>query len=471
MTVVNANWRIDSDGNLVSATSKRLKGLSAPVDGGDAARFDDVVGTDAASGLSLIQSDALTWFDARDALPGLVATISSRHGSDPKTATIASTKTPQLVDGVMVHDGVDDVLRTTTSALGGLTNYSFVFAGSALFTTNFKTAFRIGNDPYPCVLFRADNTSFGIATRPTLSTTAANAMVTPSTLAGDVGYRHPLRWAGMHTFIGVREGANLRFYIDGQLVAKSTLTNNAVTAGSLDWAIGGSTADGAYQADAEWTESGLFGRALSPSEVSDLHAHCSRRWSKGTMILIEGNSLSHNSVHGEEGWVNQFRKAGLGQNVHILNHAAGGATTTQLVSRFYKETAQICRPGRQVSVVWECGNDMYAPYTNLSGAAAAAKAFELCDLLRPYGPVVLADVPARGDLTGTRRVDCNAILAADYADHADFLVQLSLRPELDDENDATYVRPDKVHYYSLGYGAVADAFRPAIMAAVGMVNL
>jgi lysophospholipase L1-like esterase len=383
--------------------------------------FRQLVFGGASPGLAIIQNDSLVWFDSLDATAGDVTTVGSRYGSDPKTATISAPATPKAVDDVVTHDGVDDSLRFQISTLGGLPDYSFVYAGSSTLTGDFKTAM------------------------------------------GDVGFQAPVGWAGRHTFIGVREGASLKLYIDGALVSSGVVVTDVVDAGSLTASIGGSVVAGPYQGDCTWTEAGIFGRALTLDEVGDIHSHCASRWSGKTQVLIEGNSLTHNSVHGEEGWVSQMKKLGL-PGLRVTNHAAGGATTTQLVDRFVAETAGICTTG-QVSVVWEGGNDMHASYTNLDGAAAAAKLFALCDLLRTYGPVILCDVPDRNDLTGTRRVDCNAILSADWADHADAFVELSTVSALTDATNATYFRPDQVHLTTAGYAAVAGPIRAAVLSA------
>jgi lysophospholipase L1-like esterase len=184
-----------------------------------------------------------------------------------------------------------------------------------------------------------------------------------------------------------------------------------------------------------------------------------------SVFVFDGNSLTM-------GWYLQTSYSdqlltGSPFNVDMYNHYANigvpSQTTMDMISRAAANIDAYHVAGVvNIVVANEIGNDIIV--NGASVRDAVTHFWNYCDARRAAGFKVFAvNLQSRMSLNETYRQQVNALMASEYASHADYLVDLASTPELSVYHNLTYVNADGIHNNTVGYGIWKREILKAIM--------
>ena len=187
--------------------------------------------------------------------------------------------------------------------------------------------------------------------------------------------------------------------------------------------------------------------------------------SKLLRIILDGNSLMSGVFCTEDKSPIAQARALLSsayRHVSIEDYSVGGQRTTSMITDLATQIAPRIISDQTIVLVWEVSNDLI---DSTAARTAVDRLWTYCDAIRHRrGKVIVLNVIDRADGVGafdSLRVESNALIAAEWQDHADALVDVAGNAILNNPADTDYF-VDGTHLTAAGNAIVADLLEPKI---------
>ncbi len=271
----------------------------------------------------------------------------------------------------------------------------------------------------------------------------------------------PVPFTNLCLFGITGDGTNLKFYVNGVVVAGAAIGSGSTTNGTI-------FGSGTYPMMAAIKQAAMWTRAITALEVADLYVYAQGLGvivsaSATLQIVAAGDSL----VEGQGATLNRSLVRLLNYPTYLMRSAGKGSTTIQAMVTDAAEIDQLVMAGKtNVLVVFAGTNDIAGGRT---GAQAYGDLQTFCSGRRTAGfdlIVVCTMLPRAG--IETQRVAYNSAIAAGFAGNTldcDAIADLGADTNIGAagaNNNATYYDADTIHLNNTGYAVAAPIVQAAI---------
>ena len=184
-------------------------------------------------------------------------------------------------------------------------------------------------------------------------------------------------------------------------------------------------------------------------------------------IVCDGSSCVQGSNHPGFDWPKQLGDL-LGAGYHIVNLGVNGQPTTAMIADYKSQVAPLYNGNHagNVYIAWEIYNNLWGNGHNVN--EAMSRWWELCDMAKATGyTVITTTLPPRANLPPELTEACNAIMRANWREHADAIADIAILPEMADCTNETYRDPDHIHWTAAGNTVIAAKMREVLQALLG----